>query len=392
MNHLLAAIHSYTFLIVFFLLVIKGNFCFAAVENIRDVEIIKNLQSDLLIYDEAHQNYLPYIEKSNLNFPTFSYYLNLKLYTGYKIQHCLPSGSSLFIDKKIVDFNHVKSCKTYSIDSLRRIYSKDTLFVTIYNTSFPSKELEVSIIAERYTEENVKEGNGLFLISRNFTGFNDFFIIGLIVLMILITILYNGNLKYFQEFYNLPKAFSLKIREESYLSVKNISGTYLLFLFVHSFLLGLISLVILHFYEKFSDLFLFINTDEFWTAALSWLQISTIIFFLLIAKYILVKAISQLFNIKGFSTIHFFDYIRMSISFFLLILISFSILLFAFSFEEQIWFEPLISSIIIFYIIRIIVLFLKLYKYAPFRNLHLFLYICSTELLPLMVGFKIFIK
>ncbi|MDQ3534085.1 MAG: DUF4271 domain-containing protein [Bacteroidota bacterium] len=252
----------------------------------------------------------------------------------------------------------------------------------------------MSVVSDKIIIDNKPENVAGFLsiISRDFSDFNDFFIIGVIIILILIAILYNGNPKYFQEFYSLPKAISLKIREESYLSVKNISGAYLLFLFVHSFLVSFVALTIINYHKGFQQLFYFINTSGIWNASLSWLQLSMIFFALFLAKYLFVKAISLLFNIKGFSTIHFFDFIRMSIIFFLLVLIVLCVFIFSSGSDEYIWFEPLINSIIIFFIFRVFVLFFKLYKYAPFRNLHLFLYICSTELLPLMVGFKILIN
>ncbi|MDQ3394296.1 MAG: DUF4271 domain-containing protein [Bacteroidota bacterium] len=373
----------------------KGNHCLAAQEKTRGEHLlIKNLKNDLLVYDEDLKNYLPFISGSELKFPTLSYYCNLRLYAGNKIQHCLPKGSSIFIDQKIIDFFPETGCKILSIDSLLNIYENDTVFITLYNTNLDTKNLDVSIISDRkaLTTQIQKSDTFFLAISREFNEFNDFFIIGLIILMILITVLYNGNLKYFLDFYNLPRALSIKIRKENYLSVKNISGTYLLFLIVHSFLVGFVSIILVHYNKDFQDLLEFVETNTFWAASLSWVQISLFIFLLFILKYILVKGISQLFNIKSFSTVHYFDFIRMSIIFYLLLLIILSILMFSFGYDAHSWSQPILTSIIIFFIVRMVVLFFKLYKYAPFRNLHLFLYICSTELLPLMVGFKIFIK
>lgn len=383
------------FRIILFILFVVNTTDLIAIEDQHphNFTIIKDLENDLLIFDEKQNIYLPYFKNASTNFPTISYLLELKSFSGYKVLNCFPGGSSIFIDKKIIHSSRETGCKLLSIDSLRTKYQKDSLLITIYNPEKKFKDVSVKIISEQFisqNDENLKEL--LAVVPRQLSDFNDFFIVGILVLLILLAIIYNGNPKHFFEFYNLQKAVSLKIREENYISFKYISNSYLLFLLLHSFVVGFILLTIIHFYQSIHNIFFFIDTSDFWRASLSWLEISLIIFSTLIIKFLIVTAIAQLFNLRGFNIIHFFDFIRMSIIFFLLVLIAMGIFIFAFAFEEQFWFRPLIYIIGVFFILRMIILFLKLYKYAPFRNLHLFLYICSTELLPILVGFKIFIN
>ncbi|CAN5463441.1 hypothetical protein BH23BAC1_BH23BAC1_02930 [soil metagenome] len=355
--------------------------------------VIKDLENDLLIFDDKQNIYQPYLKNTSGTFPTLSYLLDLKSFSGYKIMNCFPRGSSIFIDKKIVFFSREAGCTQLNIDSLRIKYRKDSLLITIFNPNKQFKEVSVKIVSEKSLQQkNDNDKSSLAVVPREFSDYNDFFIVGILVLMILLAIIYNRNPKHFLEFYNLQKAVSFKIRAENYISVKYISSSYLLFLMLHSLIVGFILLTIIHFYHSFGNFFQFIDTSDFWSSFLSWMKISLIIFSSLIIKYLIVTAIAQLFNLRGFYIIHFFDFVRMSLIFFLLILITIGIFLFAFAFEEQFWFQPLMYIIGGFFIIRMFILFLKLYKYAPFRNLHLFLYICSTELLPILVGFKIFIN
>jgi hypothetical protein len=216
MNHLLPCLKFFIVIFVLFILSIQYSFCKEAADNEKDIVIIKNLQNDLLIYDKGLQNYSPLIPNVALEIPTISYFLDLKLYGGFKIQHCVPKGSSIFMNQKIVDFIEVNDCKFYSIDSLKQVFQKDTLFITIYNASLKSKDIQVSVVSDKIIIDNKPENVAGFLsiISRDFSDFNDFFIIGVIIILILIAILYNGNPKYFQEFTVCLKQFLSRLEKK----------------------------------------------------------------------------------------------------------------------------------------------------------------------------------
>lgn len=366
-------------------------FAFGEEENIV---VVKDLESELMVYDESEQRYFPYIDDKKVSFPIITLALDLKANSGYSFNVYATNNASLFIEGKIVDYLEEGKNSRYSIDSLTNIYQKDSLYLTVYSPTGKFENFSFEIVSVQPEKLKVQESNNqdYYIHPRRIGSFSDYFVLASVLILVFVTILYRTNQKYFHDFYNFPKAMSMKIREEAYLSVRYITGTYLSFLIIQSFIIGFILLNIFHYSHNLKSQLDFISTDTLMSSMMGWMKVSGLIFLSFLLKYFLVKSISQLFNLKGFSTIHFFDFFRLSITFYLLILVAIVILIPGFSFEDFLWIPTLIKIIIIFYIFRMLVLFLKLYKYAPFRNLHLILYICSTELLPLLVGFKIFIN
>lgn len=365
-----------------------------AIGEAENFVVVKDLKSELMVYDESQQRYLPYINDKKITFPIIALALDLKANSGYSFKIIATHNASLFIEGKIVDFLEKDKKSKYSIDSLKNIYQKDSLYLTVYNPNGKFENFSFEIISIQPEKLKTKESSSqdYYIHPRHLGSFTDYFVLATVLILVFVTVLYRTNPKYFHDFYNFPKAMSMKIREETYLSVRYITGTYLSFLIIQSFIIGFILLNIFHYRENLQSQFDFISTTTLTSSMMGWMKVSGVVFVSFLLKFFLVKSISQLFNLKAFSTIHFFDFFRLSIIFYLLVLIAIVILIPGFSFVDFAWIPSLIKIIIIFYIFRMLVLFLKLYKYAPFRNLHLILYICSTELLPLLVGFKIFIN
>lgn len=357
-------------------------------------ETIRNLQNDWLLYDWERASYVPYILNTPFQANSLSFLLGTEENAGYSLRLCIQKGASLFIEQNIITKFNQAGCYNFSIDSIHQRYAKKKVFITIYHPLLKKELTRTHIIndlSERRSDE-LKDRDIIQLQARGKGIFNDFFIIGLLLISAFVAALFNLYPKTFHDFYKLDKTFSLKSRDESRLVSSPINGITLVFLFVYSVVFSFLIIVIWHQLGGVPKFLGFVNFSNLSGMGISWAIFSVLIFIAILAKYIVISAVTSLFNIKDFASIHFFDFIRMSQVFMIFILIMVSLLELSFQSYQEIGFKLVIYLAIFFSIIIVLVLFFKLLRSSTFRNIHLFSYLCTTEILPLLIGFKIFLN
>jgi hypothetical protein len=125
---------------------------------------------------------------------------------------------------------------------------------------------------------------------------------------------------------------------------------------------------------------------------LSWLIIMISFFVLILLKYLLIIAMSNLFNISEKSNYYFFEIIILSMVFYSGLFITIAIIGLGFSHHISAVLSWLVYVVIAFYLFRAAFMFLKIRNKTSVKNLHLFSYLCTTELLPVVIGLKYFVN
>lgn len=375
-----------------FLFLLGAGNLYAVVTN--DFTILKNLNEEWMVYDQDREGYVPHALQTPLRTNSVSFMLDLTEYNSYTFRCCVQEGTSLFIDQKIASRFDAAGCHTYSIDSLREVYEKKWIFITLYNPSLASKQLKTLITGDRIQllVHGSEKTDVLNIQPRESAAFKNFFILGLLLLLAIMAALYNLYPKSFREYFGIAKVFTSRLREESIIASRPVSTINTVFLAMYCALLSFLLIVVWHQLEGIPPSFRFVNLDNFTGLAFSWALFTVIVFFAIILKFLLVAAMSSLFNMKLLATVHFFDFVRISLLFMILTLgvVSLSILSFpslnVFNGKLVLFFMLFLSFIIV------LVLFLKLIRASSFRNLQLFSYLCTTEILPFLIGFKFFLN
>jgi hypothetical protein len=121
-------------------------------------------------------------------------------------------------------------------------------------------------------------------------------------------------------------------------------------------------------------------------------MMSGLIFALLLGKYLLIQAVGSVFKLSGVTHVHFYEYLLFSRVFYTAVVF----LQFALFLVAPVWVsviaEVIIWVVLLFNIVRIVVINSVLSRLTSAKNLYLFSYLCTTELIPLLIGIKILIK
>jgi hypothetical protein len=297
----------------------------------------------------------------------------------------------LFIDATLQKKLPTTSWVVLDIDSLQEAFGKTKLFLTIYGTNTNVEDLTIQIGNKiSKAQKNTEIGESLLtILPRELSPFQNFFVIGLLLLACLYAFLYNFQPKSFQRFFSIRDLLTLSKRDESFIVNKPFDIGNVLFVVNLSFTLSFIFMLITH--EK-TDLFSASNIlregETLGTLLLNFLEIAIIVFVSMNFKYFSLRVLSNLYRLDNITNIHYFKIIQASSIFFLFILI---VLTFSavsnpeiIKSAEKYFFVP----ISLFFVLRLVLLYFTINKMATLKNLYLFSYLCIIDLIPLIVGVR----
>lgn len=381
-------------LIVSFLLLLP--FAVPAQEA-RDIRVVKDLKRSLLIYSNNQKSFVPHAYNAPVNGPVVSTHLSRKDFSGSRLFVCGQPGTALFIDQKIVASQKSDNCISLDIDSLFGTFGRagqENLFLSVYHKELEIDELQFSVIKELSEKEilQIESSNEATAVARVFSPFKNFYIIGLLLILAFIAMIKVAYPKIFSEFFSLGKIFSFKWREDSLIASRAISSVNLLFLILYSLLMSFIVVVLWYETDTVPHQFDLIAFDDFSSSFFSWVIIGLFIYLVMILKYIIIYISSSLLGFKDIVSYHFLDYIRISQVFMIALLIVIS--LSTISFRDFITPDSTVIPYIIFtsVFLTTMLLFFKLLSSTSYRNMHLFSYLCTTEILPLIISIKFFLN
>jgi hypothetical protein len=155
-----------------------------------------------------------------------------------------------------------------------------------------------------------------------------------------------------------------------------------------SALLAAIMTIALHYYHAPDALRFLVEIDILF----GWLLAFAITLIALLLKYILIFIVSSLFDVASSINFYFIEYLRMTTLFYSIVFVILSFTVVNYFFGLQQVSGGLAPVVIGFYLVRFGVIFFKFQRNLPIKNLHLFSYLCSTELIPIIIGLKFFLK
>lgn len=364
---------------------VKAN---AIPEFIQDnYQIVKNLKEEWLKVDENNK-YIPFIEDDDTSgSPIVGALVNLQQYSGNSLLCLVPSGSSILVQQQIIGHYDKASTVILNIDSLQQIYNRDQVLVSVYTPDKSYEKLQLLIVKEGGRELNIQH----ISLKRTDTSLEDFFIVGLLILLVSYAFQLNQYPKTFRKLYDLRKVFSFKVREETG-KIRLINEANIVFLVHHCLLVSYLMVLLLATSDAL-NLSLIVNQPQrFYEFVLTWLKLTVGVFLLIWLKYFTVMMFGSLFGLRNLKYMHVFDFMRMSLIFWSILFSVFALIFSGFTVSSSIYITMLIYVFIVFAIVRIFILYARLFTGTSFRNLYLFSYICTSEVIPLLVGIELFIN
>ncbi len=349
-------------------------------------QVIKTFQEEWLKIDENNR-YVPFIGNEKMDTPAIGIVLDLPRYVGNSLRCCVPKQSAILIEQQIVGHYDKAHCVVFDIDSLHRLYGQEQILISVYQPKSLFENLDFSIVTKNKGQSIAVDDRSL---KRENSSLENFFIVGLLVLLGSYAFQINQFPKTFKNLYDFGKIFSFKTREENG-RVRLFHELHLVFLLHHALLVAYL-LILLTSAHGLVDLSMVIGQpDTFWAFVVTWLKLSIAVFFVMWLKYMVVMILGSLFGLKALKYMHVLDFMRMSLIFWSFVFVSMALIYASALMANSFYVNTLVYVFIAFAIVRIIILYYRLFTSRSFRNVYLFSYICASEIIPLFVGLELFI-
>jgi hypothetical protein len=363
--------------------------CFFLASSLVDAQdflIKQDLRLDWIFLSETHHQMLPFLDNSNENPHAIHLLITPDHGKETFLRLELPSATSLFIDNRFIrHFDHGIT-SLLSLDSLFTRYHRDSLYLTLYNKAEfvapPS-----AAIGYKYhffdTEMSVNP-----ILSRNIDAKENYLKIIILVVFTFFVVLYTLLPAELTDFYSISTLFTFRYTDTLLTKFRSLTKTHTIVIIYQAAMLASIMIISLYYYNNpLGDRYIFKINPIF-----GWLAIFIITTILIFFKYILIAIVSHLFGIGERINFYFLEYLRMAMIFYsiIFILISYTIINHFHSLNSLL--STLIVVVIIFNFLRLIVIYFKFRRMIPIKNLHLFSYLCSTELIPIVIGLNFFVK
>ena len=345
-----------------------------------------------LVYKSGTKELVPYVVGAGEENYAIHQWLEITTAKPFPVSFTVPRGLCLFLNNQLIFV--ADSTGNYKLDLTmyaRNLEAQQGKYLlTIWH---PEQQPAISAFRNMATVQQgavEQQGKGVYKVRvRENISLNAF-----IIFMLLIGLLY-GALKSnypsdFSSLYNLNSFFRVSSLQEGFLSKPISSWSSILFVLVFSLSL---SLLIAAIHTEVQNIRLF---NQFFPV--SGADISTkvvfytvLIFLFILIKYLFLKMMGFIFGLEQIVQLQYREFIRTIL--FLGIFLPVIVLIYLAFNTSMPGFILLISNIAVSLVLAITVVrvFVTVNTKAPVQNLHLFSYLCATEVIPLAIILKLIV-
>ena len=342
-------------------------------------QLVYDLRQEWVYYSSQNQGFLP-LDEQNLENKVISFRLADPEFDQFYLSFVVKEKSYLFYGTKLIA-TIPAGITNLKIDSLRNTLGDNQPFITIYG-----EKLLPQLITEVRTQPLTPDKVLSYQPIRYANDFSNFFYFCATLIFLVFVILKTKYSELAEQYLLFQRTFRIKTIDELIYKIPYLRFPNILFIALFSSMVGFATLSFMYFYPE-EILFLGINpsVSTFWILILNWIEISGLVLILTILKYFLTIAMSSIFSLN-IANIHFASSLRLLLAFSLMLMFLTLILYFLIGLVSL----PIYLLIILLAIISIqLILFFKLSLVTSHTLLYIIIYLCATEIIPIILLFKI---
>lgn len=354
--------------------------------------LVRDLQHDWLTYSQEYKNYVPYSRGLNETEMSASLLVDLLQNRRYELLVSTSRQNYLFIEGALQRKLTPDAWLALDIDSLRRVYRKSEILLTLYGS--PGIEDKKVLIghARRIQNASVTRKQNLPIINikpLRTTPFEDFSIVLLLFLLIVTLFTYTSSPSLFRRFVRPNDFFDRSDRNDFYNFTKPYTPFMVMVALFVSAGMAYLVLFLTHFdLELFYTAGFFSEGNTFAGLLLDQAKLTLVCLGLLFLKYLLMNLVGSVLNLGKTVNAHYIKALQMSYLFYAFNVVTF----FALLLPNPQWLELarpyLIYGFVFYYSVRMLMLYLFSDNSGRVINLYLFSYLCIVEIVPIIIGVK----
>ena len=369
------------FFLITFLLISFVNTIYA-----QDFLVEEDLRLSWVFYDEEQNVMLPFLDNSNEQ--PVAIHLSIDKDYGNEAYLMLeiPEGTSLLIGDKFITYFDENTTQYYSLDSIQDQFNIGANQLTLYNKHKFQNPARAKVGFIHKTFDSSINVNPIS--SRDADRKADFLKLIILLIFTFFVVLYTLFPSDLFEFFSIQTLLTFRYTETAFIKYRSLTKTQTLVIIYQAALLGGILIIYLNYYNNpFGETF-FMRTNPL----IGWFIILTIVLIFIFLKFVLISIVSVLFKVSEKINFYLIEFLRMAMIFYSVIFIILSFAVINHFYVVGSILDKLVLVVVIFNLVRFIILFFKFRRTVTMKSLHLFSYLCTTELIPMILGLKFFLK
>ncbi len=346
----------------------------------------EDLRLNWFYFDEGEDVMLPFLDNGNHSPNAIHFSLPRDFARKTYLMIDVPSHTSLFLSNKFVRYFDENKICYFSMDSLNAVINNQSPQLTLYNRHDFEVPVEIKIGFLHNTIEGSLDINPI--AHRDIDDKADYYKLIILILIAFFTIVRTLFPQELFDFLSFQYLFTFRYTDTLQAKYRSLTKSQSLVIVFQAALLAAILIIVLNYFGGSWSHLYFISSNPL----LGWFVIFGIILVLIILKYVLISFISFLFGIADRINFYFIEYLRMTMVFYFILFVVLSYVVINKFYLVQYLTNGLIIAAIIFNIIRMVLLYFKLRRTISIKSLHLFSYLCTIELIPIMIGINFFVK
>jgi len=354
----------------------------SAVGSLSAQQLVYDLKQDWIYYNAENQGFLP-LDKHNIENRAISFALEDPEFDQFCLTLVVAEKAYLFYRTKLLA-TVLAGTTNYKIDSLKNMLGNDKPYLTIYGNN-----LLPQLITEVRTLPTNKNGRAVYQPIRFINNFSNFFYLSLTIILFLLVILKTRFSDLADQYLLFQRSLRIKTIDELIYKIHYLRFPNILFIAAISIMFGFVALSFMYFYPgQLSILNINPVASTFSMLVISWLEISGILFLALVLKYLLTLFISSMFSLNV-ASIHYASSLRLlfPLAIVLIILTLFQFLSVGLVTQPVYWIIFLFGLLIME-----VILLLKLSLVTTHALIYIIVYLCATELIPIVFFIKYYIN
>lgn len=343
-----------------------------------DTVTVFDFSTEWMFYDGNSR--LPLVRKSDFEGNIILFEIDKREWVNSFLTIEYPKPFSLFIDDKLYS-----SGTTSAFIDIKGITAKDYRSdITVYSEALNPFYLSTKALKIIDSSNNALGNDVVIVEPRVRDPFQNFFIIASIIVLIYFTVLYTFYPRSLAEYFSLTRAISPRELDENLLKTRPFTGINISIYIFISLIIGLLIYSIIHLANLFPEELQYYPESSF-IGIWYWLKLSTNIFALIFLKYILITIFSNLFVVNEFVSSHFYNSLRLLFMLAVLLMLITGALYYGFVKNHTILYFSIYSVLLYSIPFISLIIYLKLMNSSGYKKLHLFSYLCGTELIPYVI-------
>lgn len=353
---------------------------------------VRNCQNEWLVYSAEYKNYVPYVRALHESEPSVSLLLNLVQDRHFQLLLKTRKEAVLFVDGALRQRLDADVWVRLSCDSLYRETGATDIILTVFGLRGTEGLESYMVVPATTVETDSLPALSRSLISlkpKSANAYRDFSVIAWLFVLVISAVVFLSVPDIAYKVVNPLEFLSTDYRSELYNHHRAYSPVIVFAVVTLSFVAAfLVMSVEIHVTPLLPGVLSVSGRESVGSLTLSYLVLALICFVLFYLKCLLVFVTLGILNMSELAHIHFIKTVQSSMLFYGITAVALLVVMF----QHPAWLEAtgnvLLWSFLIYYSLRLIVLYIVLNQTSRILNLYLISYLCVVELIPLIIGIK----